>query len=122
MIKHEAKKPKINRIERSHEMVPTRGEPVKSAANLQEHIDVAALAQLYNSPPSSHLVREELLEDARGALLQYELAEDEMEIAAQALARTLHMLVEQHGGKQLEPHHMEEVTRHVLDWCGICHR
>lgn len=84
-----------------------------------EHLDVAALAQLYNSPPSSHIAHADLLEQARLALMKYELAEDELAIASDSLARSMHLLLEQHGLKKLEPKHMAELERDVLNWCGL---
>jgi hypothetical protein len=86
-----------------------------------EHVDVAALAQLYNSPPASHIARAELQEQARLALMKYELAEDELAIASDSLARSMHLLLEQHGLKKLEPKHMVELERDVLNWCGLTH-
>lgn len=86
------------------------------------NIDVAALAQLYNSPPASRIAYAELLEQARLALMKYELAEDELAIASDSLARSMHMLLEQHGLKKLEPAHMAALEKDVLDWCGILHR
>jgi len=83
-------------------------------------VDVSALAQLYNSPPTSRIAREDLLDEARTALMKYELAESDREIAADSLARAMHMLLEQHGLKKLEPEHMAELERHVLVWHGLC--
>jgi hypothetical protein len=79
--------------------------------------NVVALAQLYNSPCLSRVVRAEMLDEARRALAKYDLAEADLEIAAQELARTLHMLVEQRGAP-LEPQHKAEMERRVLEWCG----
>ncbi len=84
-----------------------------------DRIDVAALAQLYNSPPASHIARQDLLEQARTALMKYELAEDDLAIASDSLARSMHMLLEQHGVKKLEPAHMAALEKDVLDWCGF---
>ena len=86
---------------------------------LPTRIDVAALAQLYNSQPASHIVRGDLLDQARTALTKYELAEADMEIAADSLARSMHMLLEQHGLEKLEPQHMAALERDVLSWCGL---
>ena len=82
-------------------------------------IDLAALAEIYNSPPPSHIAWEDLLEEARIALAKYELEEAELSIAAEHLAKAMHMLVEQQGGQRLEPHRQAEIERHVLDWCGF---
>ena len=92
----------------------------RSLTALPVTIDVAALAQLYNSPQASHIAREELLEEARTALMKYELAEADLEIASDSLARAMHMLLEQHGIKRLAPEHMAELERHVLNWYGLC--
>ncbi|MDP4198598.1 MAG: hypothetical protein Q8922_00325 [Bacteroidota bacterium] len=82
-------------------------------------IDVAALAQLYNSPPASHVARADLLQQARTALMKYELAEADLELASDSLARAMHLLLEQHGIKELLPEHMAELERHVLNWYGL---
>jgi hypothetical protein len=84
-----------------------------------DHIDVAALAKLYNAPPASRFDREELLQQARTALMKYELAEDELAIAADSLAHSIHMLLDQHGLKKLEPKQMLELEQDVLSWCGL---
>jgi len=81
-------------------------------------VDVMALAQVYNSPATSRMNKEELLEEARRALMKYELAEDEQEIAAAELARTMHMLVEQHG--PLEADQKIQLEQQVIEWCGLC--
>ncbi len=117
MIKHENKPLKIKQVTVSSSHRSKKNEVSKPRS--ADHIDVATLAQFYNSPPSSNILREELLEEARRALVDYELAEADLEIAAQTLAKTMHMLVEQHGGKTLEPELKAELVRHVLDWCGI---
>ena len=83
--------------------------------------NIIALAQLYNSPTASHVAREELLEEARRALTKYDLAEVDQEIAAQELARTMHMLVEQQG-HPITPEHKADLERRVLEWCGVCGR
>ncbi|HET6399824.1 MAG TPA: hypothetical protein VFH95_00335 [Candidatus Kapabacteria bacterium] len=83
-------------------------------------IDVAALAALYNSPTSSPVAHEYLLEEARRALGKYELAQADLELAADSLARAMHMLVEQHGLKKLPPERMAELERDVLEWFGLC--
>lgn len=114
MIRHEAK----NLKRKLPLLSPPSKQPIASAGK-HNHIDVAALAEIYNSPPGSRILKEELLEEARRALMEYELAEEDMEIAAHTLARTMHMLVEQRGGKSLEPEHKAELVHHVLDWCGI---
>ncbi len=98
----------------------SQGRQPGSLTALPVTIDVAALAQLYNSQPASHVLREDLLEAARTALMKYELAEADMEIAADSLARAMHLLLEQHGIRKLEPHHMAELERDVLKWCGLC--
>ncbi len=85
-----------------------------------DHTDVAALAELYNAPPASRFDREELLTQARLALMKYELAEDDQEIAAQCLARSMHMLLDQSGLKKLEPQRMATLEKDVLEWCGVC--
>jgi hypothetical protein len=85
-----------------------------------DHTDVAALAEFYNSPPASRFDREEFLEQARLALMKYELAENDREIAAQSLARSMHMLLDQSGLKKLEPKRMATLEKDVLDWCGLC--
>lgn len=83
-------------------------------------IDVAALAALYNSPTNSPVAHEYLLEEARRAMSKYELPQADLEIAADSLARAMHMLVEQHGLKKLPPERMAELERDVLDYCGLC--
>lgn len=85
-----------------------------------DHIDIAALSQLYNSPPASHIARENLLDEARLAMMKYELAEDDREIAADSLARSMHMLLEQQGLKKLAPERMALLEHDVLNWCGLC--
>ncbi len=52
--------------------------------------------------------------------MKYELAEADLEIAADSLARSMHLLLEQHGLKELLPEHMAELERHVLNWYGLC--
>jgi hypothetical protein len=84
-----------------------------------EHVDVAALACLYNSPPASNITQADMLEQARLALMKYELPDDELAIASDSLARSMHLLLEQHGLKKLEPKQMAELERDVLKWCGI---
>jgi hypothetical protein len=84
-----------------------------------DHTDVAALAELYNAPPASHFDREELLQQARTALMKYELAEDELAIATNSLAHCMHMLLDQHGLKRMEPKQMLELEQDVLNWCGL---
>jgi|GEM_PF-6981642 len=84
-----------------------------------DNIDVAALADLYNSPPTSHIAREDLLEEARCMLARYELSPEDLEPAAHTLAKAMHMLVEQRGGKNLEPRPKAELIQHVLAWHGL---
>jgi hypothetical protein len=84
-----------------------------------DRMDIASLAQIYNSPKSSPITHEDLLDVARTALLKYELAEHEFEIAADSLARSMHMLLEQHGVKKLTPKHMAALEKEVIEWCGI---
>jgi len=104
----------------SHLRTNGRGSSIALDPNIGlDHIDVAALAQLYNSPPASHIARQDLLDQARLALMKYELAEDELAIASDSLARSMHMLIEQHGLKQLEPKQMAELERDVINWCGL---
>jgi hypothetical protein len=76
------------------------------------------LAQLYCSAPESALHREDLLESARIQLSKYDLDEDELDRIVPVLARTLHMLIEQNGGKHLASKREIEIERQVLDWCG----
>ncbi len=82
-------------------------------------IDVAALAALYNSPPKSHVAHEYLLEEARRSLLKYELAEADLELAADSLARATHLLLEQHGLAILPPEQLAELERDILEWYGL---
>src|SRR4051812_24137110 len=84
--------------------------------------DLVALGRLYNSAPMSRIRREELLEEARLALMKYDLVEVELENAAQELAHTMHMLVEQQGGIPLGPEDQKKLERRVLDWCGAIGR
>ena len=84
-----------------------------------EHIDVAALAAAYHEPLVSSFNRQALLEEARLALTKYELAEDELEIAADSLAKTMQMLLEQDGIRHFPPQRMAALERDVLDWCGL---
>jgi hypothetical protein len=86
-----------------------------------DHIDVAALASLYNTPPASSIVFENLLEEARLAFMKYELAEGEREIAANSLAHTMHMMLEQRGLKKLEPKYIAKLEHDILNWCGVSH-
>jgi hypothetical protein len=80
---------------------------------------VTALGQIYNSPLASTIAREDLLEDARVSLMKYDLGEDELEIAADSLARSMHMLLEQRGLEKLEPEQIVKLECEVLDFCGI---
>ncbi len=93
----------------------------KDADSGFNHIDVAALARFYNTPPVSRSDHEDILEQARTALMKYELTEDEREIAADALARSMQMPLEQSGLKKLEPERMAALEQEVLNWCGFCH-
>jgi|GEM_PF-3649568 len=91
---------------------------VETYTSLPPALDVAALAQLYNSPPVSHFDHMELLEQARRSLAKYELAENELAIASESLANSMHLLLEQHGLHTLSPEHMAALEKDVLRWCG----
>jgi hypothetical protein len=91
--------------------------------NMKTHNDLGEptatdLAQLYCSWPESTLRREDLLESARVQLSKYDLEEYELDRIVPVLARTLHMLVEQNGGKPLADERKLEIERQVLEWCG----
>ena len=113
-MKQIAKKPKITRVPKLAKKKNHNGAPTTRVSKN----NVVALAEIYNSPTASHVAREELLEEARRALTKYDLSEVDHEIAAQELARTMHMLVEQHG-HPLTPEHKAEIERRVLQWCGV---
>ena len=83
-------------------------------------VDVAALSQLYNAPPGSRILCEDMLEQARASLMKYELAEADFEIAADSLARSMYMLLEQHGMKNLAPEQLAKLEEDVLKWYGFC--
>ena len=100
-----------------HRAPANRASKITQAPKTSE-IDIAALAEFYCGEPESLIAKEELLEQARRALIKYDLEKNDLEIAAPILARTLHMLIEQNGGKSLTPERMAEIERHILDWCG----
>jgi len=79
---------------------------------------VTALAQFYCGEPESALHREDLLESARLDLSKYDLESDDLDRTIPVLARTLHMLMEQNGGKPLADERKLEIERQVLAWCG----
>jgi hypothetical protein len=97
---------------------------IKIAKNMKTHTDlgepsVIALAQIYNPSSTSSVAREVLLEEARMSLVKYDLAEDELEIAADSLARSMQMMLEERGLKKLEPKQIARLECEVLDYCGI---
>ncbi len=51
--------------------------------------------------------------------MKYELAQADLEIAADSLARAMHFLIEQHGLEELPPEQMAELERDVLEWYGL---
>ncbi len=54
--------------------------------------------------------------------MKYELSEVDREIAADSLARSMHMLLDQRGLEKLEPERMAALERDVLNWCGLCQK
>lgn len=86
---------------------------------LPPSIDIAALATLYNSQPKSHIAHEYLLEQARRSLLKYELAQADLELAADSLARAMHLLIEQHGLDSLPPEELSRLERDILEWYDL---
>lgn len=62
--------------------------------------------------------REDLIELARAELGKYDLTPDQLEEAAPILAKSLHMRIEQNGGKPLDDSLTAEIERQVLEWCG----
>jgi hypothetical protein len=117
MKKIRKEKPGVTSPKR-HQLPASRAAKIACNPKAQE-IDIAALAEYYCGQPESLIAKEELLEHARRALAKYELDENDLEIATPVLARTLHMLVEQNGGKSLSPERMMQIERHILDWC-VC--
>ncbi len=106
--------------------IPTNAAPASTLVAHEQstsapatEIDPAALAQCYNSPALSHAEYEELLEQARTALSKYDLTKDDLAIAADSLARTMHMVLEEHGLDVLAPEQLEEIERDVLTYCGL---
>lgn len=81
--------------------------------------ELAALAHLYWSPPGSDLVREDLIERARAALLKYRLEPEQLDDVAPLLASAMHMLIEQNGGRPLPEDYAREIEHHVLKWHGL---
>jgi hypothetical protein len=79
---------------------------------------VTDLAVLYCAWPESALQREDLLEAARVQLSKYDLESEDLDRIAPVLARTLHMLIEQNGGRPLADGRELEIERQVLEWCG----
>ena len=113
----------FNEMESPKSLTPYRanryGPAIKNSCTMFDHMDIVSLAQIYNSPMPSPIAHEDLLDVARTALLKYELAEYEFEIAADSLARSMHMLLEQQGVKKLTPKHMAALEKEVIEWCGI---
>src|ERR1041385_2506355 len=82
---------------------------------------LAALANLWRAEPESSLRREDLIELARAELGKYDLTPDELDDAAPMLAKSLHMRIEQNGGRPLDDSLKQEIERQVLEWCGCIH-
>ena len=95
------------------------GDSPRITSSRSHPTDVAELATVYNSPPPSQLHWRNLVDEARVALAKYELKEAELNVAAEHLAKAMHMLVEQSGCHHLEEHLQSQLEMQVLNWCGF---